>query len=617
MRIYLRTSDTTSQSPYDIVNYQTKPSSVPDTYYGTSNINRSQIIFKNINLRNIIKTNNKDIIKIKVVDIRNINENNLNNQLIFTASPASNNNAWRSISWSNRLSLFCALSIDGADTRIMTSPDGITWTTQSSVNLNLQWLSIIWVGGTYNRFIAVANNGTTQQIMTSQNGINWVARNTPGPIRDWRWITYSPELNRLVCVSGGGNIDGVMTSDDGGVNWISRSCPPNQWFSVCWCNRLNLFVACAQNGNYDRIMTSPDGITWTSRVTPNARYQTICYSSELNKIVVLSNNLDETQLLVSNDGINWEAKECPRRGWVNVIWISELGLFFAVSGSGVGARFMCSKNGDNWFIVESPSEQSYWGVAYSPLYNRLCTICSSSENRVTTSILSPSIIDAVSPPHLRTSNIYLKSSNLTFLNNKTENIIGQFTNFNPDEQILFRNVMVRYDIFVNPIGYRMYFRHQNTTNLSGDGTEIIKNCYGRKNYPQRFVLRNAYNNPLFNTIQDIPFRILDFYKDGGTYIGFLQFEGNAPPNVGSLVNMTCDFETLPTDNQWYYINRNEECYEMDKSNIELYAYLPKYNTTNVEFTFELRDILSDRLQPVINEPSGKVYPQLEFILDID
>jgi len=48
------------------------------------------------------------------------------------------------------------------------------------------------------------------------------------------------------------------------------------------------------------------------------------------------------------------------------------------------------------------------------------------------------VIDTLSPPQLRTSNIYM--SGLNFYNKKTENIIGQFTNFNPNEEILIENV---------------------------------------------------------------------------------------------------------------------------------------------------------------------------------
>jgi hypothetical protein len=46
--------------------------------------------------------------------------------------------------------------------------------------------------------------------------------------------------------------------------WTSRnSAADNFWFSVTYGN--GLFVAVAQSGTGNRVMTSPDGISWTSR----------------------------------------------------------------------------------------------------------------------------------------------------------------------------------------------------------------------------------------------------------------------------------------------------------------------------------------------------------------
>ena len=44
---------------------------------------------------------------------------------------ASSDN-WRSVCWSYDLGLFCAVSSTGTGNRVMTSPDGITWTSRTS-----------------------------------------------------------------------------------------------------------------------------------------------------------------------------------------------------------------------------------------------------------------------------------------------------------------------------------------------------------------------------------------------------------------------------------------------------------------------------------------------------
>jgi len=51
-------------------------------------------------------------------------------------------------------------------------------------------------------------------------------------------------------------------------SWTTQIAPStNSWTSIAWGGSVGqeLFVAVAQTGTGDRIMTSPDGISWTSR----------------------------------------------------------------------------------------------------------------------------------------------------------------------------------------------------------------------------------------------------------------------------------------------------------------------------------------------------------------
>ena len=52
------------------------------------------------------------------------------------------------------------------------------------------------------------------------------------------------------------------------------------------------------------------------------------------------------------------------------------------------------------------------------------------------------IIDYTSRPHLRTSNVVMSISGTSFLNGKTENILSQFTNFNPNMELTFENFLL-------------------------------------------------------------------------------------------------------------------------------------------------------------------------------
>lgn len=143
-----------------------------------------------------------------------------------------------------------------ADYRVMTSPDGITWTPRTAPT-NDHWVSVAFGAG---RFVAVTGGGGGQQVMTSDNnGVTWSLRSTPGD-RTWKSVTYGN--GRFVAVANDGTGQRVMTSDDG-ATWTLRNTPAdNSWYSVTYGN--GLFVAVAINGT-DRVMTSPDGITWTAR----------------------------------------------------------------------------------------------------------------------------------------------------------------------------------------------------------------------------------------------------------------------------------------------------------------------------------------------------------------
>ena len=53
-----------------------------------------------------------------------------------------------------------------------------------------------------------------------------------------------------------------------GDTWTARtSAADNEWRSVTFGN--GLFVAVAQTGTGNRVMTSPDGITWTAQTEPS------------------------------------------------------------------------------------------------------------------------------------------------------------------------------------------------------------------------------------------------------------------------------------------------------------------------------------------------------------
>jgi hypothetical protein len=63
------------------------------------------------------------------------------------------------------LGLFCAVAQTGTGNRVMTSPDGITWTIRTSAADN-GWLSVCW-SPERGLFCAVSITGTGNRVMNS------------------------------------------------------------------------------------------------------------------------------------------------------------------------------------------------------------------------------------------------------------------------------------------------------------------------------------------------------------------------------------------------------------------------------------------------------------------
>ena len=166
--------------------------------------------------------------------------------------------------------LFVAVSNDGSGNRVMTSPNGITWTSQTSAADN-SWTSVTFGNGL---FVAVSATGTGDRVMTSRNGITWTI-GTSAPAGVWNSVTFA---NGLFVAVSNGTVGGVMTSPEG-ITWTSRTSAANlTWSSVTYGS--GLFVAVANTGN--RVMTSPEGITWTSRsAAANNQWFSVTYANGL------------------------------------------------------------------------------------------------------------------------------------------------------------------------------------------------------------------------------------------------------------------------------------------------------------------------------------------------
>jgi len=296
----------------------------------------------------------------------------------FTSRVEAVANSWRSICWSPELGIFCAVSFSGTNDRVMTSVDGILWTSRTTPNLD--WNKVCWASG-LGLFCAVANTGSGDRVMTSPDGINWTTRVSSVDNR-WTAVCWSPELNLLCAVSNGtGSGNRVMTSPNG-IDWTTRvSAADNSWGAVCWSSELGLFCAVAYVIGVTNVMTSPNGIDWTTQTCPSGEWRDVCWSSELGLFCAVGASGSSNRTMTSPDAINWTVRtHASSNSWKSITWASELGLFAAVAtGTDPGAnnRLMTSPDGVTWTARQTASNVSWESICWSPELGLFAAIASS------------------------------------------------------------------------------------------------------------------------------------------------------------------------------------------------------------------------------------------------
>jgi len=256
---------------------------------------------------------------------------------------------WYGIAYGN--GTYVAVSIDGS---VMTSANGITWTTRNTGILGKSWNAITYGNGIFVATSWGAINDDQTGIMTSPDGINWTLR-TAAAKEAWQGIAYGNSI--FVAVAPGQDGNHVMTSPDG-INWTLRTpAAVLPWFRIAYGN--GIFVATSQVGD---IMTSANGINWTSRTSPvDNLWNGITYGNGI--FVAVQAYSDYNSVITSPDGITWTARTAAANlNWSSVTYGD--GLFVAVSSNGVGDGVMTSPNGVTWTLQAQAADIQWWGVTY-------------------------------------------------------------------------------------------------------------------------------------------------------------------------------------------------------------------------------------------------------------
>jgi hypothetical protein len=134
---------------------------------------------------------------------------------------------------------------------IMTSPDGLKWTSRASPTRN-NLLGLFWDG---HQYLAGGDQGT---ILSSPDGIKWTRRESGSQIS---FYSFSYSGTRYVAV---GN-DDIRISRDSAAWTTPATAPTSVPFTACVWNGTE-FLACGLGLDKNpTIYTSPDGEVWTLR----------------------------------------------------------------------------------------------------------------------------------------------------------------------------------------------------------------------------------------------------------------------------------------------------------------------------------------------------------------
>jgi hypothetical protein len=131
------------------------------------------------------------------------------------------------LTYNSTAGLFIMVDNTGGATGYQTSPDGITWTSRSpagitfGLNTGLSGLSLqTWtIGGTATTFCG-GWNGTSWAIFSTTNGTTWTSR-----VSSLTGVPQTIYYNGTVMVASAGTsaLPSIYTSFDGGVTWTSRT----------------------------------------------------------------------------------------------------------------------------------------------------------------------------------------------------------------------------------------------------------------------------------------------------------------------------------------------------------------------------------------------------------
>ncbi len=227
--------------------------------------------------------------------------------------------------------LFVAVGEEGT---IVSSPDGITWTKETSpATLTLE--DVVYANGV---FVAVGRGST---LMISPNGHAWTKHiydQGSGP------VNLIHDGSRFVLLKAGAGLS-ISTN---GLNWTQAGAVGAQYDAggIAFGNGAYVEVGYKRTGQPPDVYSAPSlNGPWTKR---DGKSTANMFGVGFAKGLFIAGGQDGT-LITSPDGAEWTARDSQTSGF---IWSVTAGGPYAVAASQWG-RMLVSENGTDWLRMET------------------------------------------------------------------------------------------------------------------------------------------------------------------------------------------------------------------------------------------------------------------------
>lgn len=238
------------------------------------------------------------------------------------------------------------------------------------------------------------------------------------------------------------------------------------------------------------------------------------------------------------------------------------------------------------------------------------------------------LVDDTSPGWIRTSNIIISGPN--FVGGANELILGQATNFNPNEEFQLALEYHRANLDPGNIYLRyLTVLNSDTQNGNYEGAEfalsylqpINNNAIekGNRNWRWNYREQPNYQQQATDTNPSLENKVFTITSSTLSGVNFniikISIPGENTNITRSGTNFPITLTSVPnTPTQWYMVKRDYTQANDYGYGIEAWFHKPKNDYIDV--TLELRDLLMNQLQPVMTIPDGKVLPLFTFVFDI-